>query len=298
MAEPNQALIVTGFGAGGESDSGTAFKIVVGKGAAVIPGFQVARKLSLDTRSTQLEVDCVTQQGIALNVEGVVIYKMGDDPRSIPNAARRWLDQQQIMNATIRDVFAGHLRSLVGGLTIEEMIRQRERLTNEVCASSADEMAKLGLQVDSLQIQEIDDATGYIVNLGAPHAAPVASAARIAEAQRDQEATRAEQEASALKAAAIRDAAIGRRASRQRSTRPTPRRCRLDRCRTLLRRRTSWSPRRALRSWALTSPISGSSRRSASRQTPRPTATARWPRPIVTRESAPPRRRRRRPSSR
>ncbi len=64
VAEPNQALIVTGFGAGGESDSGTAFKIVVGKGAAVIPGFQVARKLSLDTRSTQLEVDCVTQQGI------------------------------------------------------------------------------------------------------------------------------------------------------------------------------------------------------------------------------------------
>jgi len=189
VAEPNQALIVTGFGAGGESDSGTAFKIVVGKGAAVIPGFQVARKLSLDTRSTQLEVECVTQQGIALNVEGVVIYKMGDDPRSIPNAARRWLDQQQIMNATIRDVFAGHLRSLVGGLTIEEMIRQRERLTNEVCASSADEMAKLGLQVDSLQIQEIDDPTGYIANLARPHTAAVQSAARIAQADADREAT-------------------------------------------------------------------------------------------------------------
>jgi uncharacterized membrane protein YqiK len=69
-------------------------------------------------------------------------------------------------------------------------------------------MAKLGLQVDSLQIQEIDDATGYIVNLGAPHAAAVAAAARIAEAQRDQEATQAEQEANALKAAAIRDASI------------------------------------------------------------------------------------------
>ncbi|MBI1376562.1 MAG: flotillin family protein [Frankiales bacterium] len=208
VAEPNQALIVTGLGARGESEAGADFKIVVGKGAAVVPGFQVARRLSLDSRSTRLEVDCVTQQGIALTVRGVVIYKVGDDPRSISNAARRWLDQQQVMNATIHDVFSGHLRSIVGGLTVEEMIRQRERLTNEVRASSSDEMAKLGLQVDSLQIQEIDDATGYIVNLGAPHAAAVAAAARIAQAQRDQEATQAEQEASALKAAAVREASI------------------------------------------------------------------------------------------
>ncbi len=209
VAEPNQALIITGLGARGETaGAGSDFKIVAGKGTAVIPGFQVARRLSLDTRSTQLEVECVTSQGIALTVKGVVIYKVGDDPRSISNAARRWLDQQQVMNTTIHDIFAGHLRSIVGGLTVEEMIRQRERLTNEVRASSGDEMAKLGLQVDSLQIQEIDDATGYIVNLGAPHAAAVASAARIAAAQRDQEATQAEQEASALKAAAMRDAAI------------------------------------------------------------------------------------------
>ena len=168
VAEPDQSLIVTGLGARGETDSGSAFTIVVAKGAAVIPGLRVARKLSLDTRSTQLEVDCVTQRGIALQVKGVVIHKVGDDPRSISDAARRWLDQQQIMDATIHDVFAGHLRSIVGGLTVEEMIRQRERLTNEVRAWSAAEMAKLGPQVDSLQIQEIDDATGYLVNLGAP----------------------------------------------------------------------------------------------------------------------------------
>jgi uncharacterized membrane protein YqiK len=88
------------------------------------------------------------------------------------------------------------------------MIHNREALTGEVRRSSADEMSKLGLVIDSLQIQEIDDASGYIVNLGKPHAAAITAAARIAEAQRDQEATEAEQVAEAKKAAAIRASRI------------------------------------------------------------------------------------------
>jgi uncharacterized membrane protein YqiK len=112
------------------------------------------------------------------------------------------------MNGTIHELFAGHLRSIVGGLTIEEMIHNRDALTGEVRNSSANEMIKLGLVVDSLQIQEIDDESGYILNLGKPHAAAVAASARIAEAQRDQEATEAEQEANARKAAAVRGSEI------------------------------------------------------------------------------------------
>ncbi|GAA1261682.1 flotillin family protein [Pseudonocardia aurantiaca] len=211
VAEPNEALIISGFRARtspGEAADSLGFKIVTGKGTVVIPGFQAARRLSLDTRGANLQVSCVTKQGIPVAVRGVVIYKVGDDFVSIANAARRFLDQQNTMNDTIHELFAGHLRSICGGLTIEDMIHNREALTGEVRRSSADEMSKLGLVIDSLQIQEIDDASGYIVNLGKPHAAAIAAAARIAEAQRDQEATEAEQVAEAKKAAAIRASRI------------------------------------------------------------------------------------------
>ncbi|WP_283139679.1 flotillin family protein [Rhizohabitans arisaemae] len=212
IAEPNEALIISGLGArGGNRADGVdslGFKIVTGKGTGVLPGFQTARRLRLDSRAANLQVSCVTNQGIPVNVRGVVIYKVGDDLVSIANAARRFLDQQDSMDGAIHELFTGHLRSIIGNLTVEDLILNRERLTSEVRGSAADEMSKLGLIVDSLQIQEIDDTTGYITNMGKPHAARVAATARIAEAQRDQEATEAEQVAAALKAAAVRESQI------------------------------------------------------------------------------------------
>src|SRR5690349_12876246 len=211
VAEPNEALIISGLGVRvdrADTADSLGFKIITGRGVNVLPGFQTARRLSLDTRGTNLQVTCVTKQGLPVTVRAVVIYKVGDDFTSIANAARRFLDQQDGMNGTIHELFSGHLRSIVGGLTIEEMIHNRDALTGEVRQSSADEMIKLGLVVDSLQIQEIDDESGYILNLGKPHAAAVASSARIAEAQRDQEATEAEQAANAKKAGAIRESQI------------------------------------------------------------------------------------------
>jgi uncharacterized membrane protein YqiK len=211
VAEPNEALIISGLGARGqrtETADSMSFKIVTGKGVLVLPGFQTARRLSLDTRVADLQVSCVTNQGIPVHVRGVVIYKVGDDFASIANSARRFLDQQDRMDDKTHQLFAGHLRSIVGSLTIEDMLHNREALTSQVRHSSADEMSKLGLIVDSLQIQEIEDTTGYITNLGKPHAAAIAASARIAEAQRDQEATEAEQVAAAMNAAAWRDSQI------------------------------------------------------------------------------------------
>jgi uncharacterized membrane protein YqiK len=211
VAEPNEALIISGLGARSKPIDGVdslGFKIVTGKGTATLPGFQVARRLRLDSRAANLEVNCVTQQGIPVKVRGVVIYKVGDDFVSIANAARRFLEQQDSMNDAIHELFTGHLRSIIGNLTVEDLILNRERLTSETRSSAADEMSKLGLVVDSLQIQEIDDETGYIVNLGRPHAAKVAAAARIAEAERDQEATQREQETERQKAEVIRDTEI------------------------------------------------------------------------------------------
>jgi uncharacterized membrane protein YqiK len=184
------------------------FKIVTGKGTLVVPGVQTVRRLTLDLREAELAIDCVTHQGIPLGIKGVVIFKVGDDFTSIANAARRFLDQQGQMDARVHNVFAGHLRAIVGNMTVEEMIRDREKLTQLTRQSSGTEMEKLGLIVDSLQIQEIDDPTGYIENLGKPHAAAVASQARIAEAHADREATEQEQQADALKAEARRESQI------------------------------------------------------------------------------------------
>jgi uncharacterized membrane protein YqiK len=205
VAEPNEALIVSGMrshelpeGAG----RGLGFRIIVGRGVFVIPILQRARPLSLDLHEVELDINCVTTQGIPVGVKAVVIYKIADDYPSISNAARRFLEQEDQMNTLVHNVFAGHLRSIVGSMTVEQMIRARDRLTTETRESSAIEMQKLGLTIDSLQIQEIDDKTGYIANIGAPEAARVAKEARIAQAEADREATEREQEAEALKAAA------------------------------------------------------------------------------------------------
>jgi len=214
VAEPNEALIISGLGAKAhnrDTAESLGFKITTGKGTMVLPGFQTCRRLSLDTRVSGLEVTCVTSQGIKVHVRGVVIYKIGDDFSSIANAARRFLDQQKMMDDKTHQLFAGHLRSIVGNLTVEDLLRDRDRLTNQVRTSSADEMGKLGLVVDSLQIQDIEDNVGYIDNLGKPNSAAVASAARIAEAQRNQEATEAEQMSEQANAGQIRDTEIKKR---------------------------------------------------------------------------------------
>lgn len=215
VAEPNEALIISGLGAHGDSsadmpgDTGRGFKIVVGRGTAVIPGFQTVRRFYLGLRTTTLTVKAPSNQSIPLTVKGVVVFKVADDKSSIANAARRFLEQtEDVLVGTIHELFAGHLRAIVGGLSVEDMLHNRESLTSAIRSSLADDLGKLGLIVDSLQIQEIDDEVGYINNLGKPQAAAIEAAARIAAAQRDQEATQAEQVADARKAEAVRQSQI------------------------------------------------------------------------------------------
>jgi uncharacterized membrane protein YqiK len=114
------------------------------------------------------------------------------------------------MEELVGRVFAGHLRSIIGGLTVESIIRERDRVAQEVKDGSHSEMEKLGIVVDALEIQEIEDSSGYINNLAAPHAASIASQARIAKAHADQEAAERELAAAAMKAQFERDTAIKR----------------------------------------------------------------------------------------
>ncbi len=202
---PNEALLISGSRRKAQD---TQFRIVTGHGCFVVPVKQKARFLSLSLRESEIEEECITTQGIKLRVRAIAAFKVGDDVPSIANAARRFLAEQNRMEELVGRIFAGHLRSIIGSLTVEEIIRERDRLAQEVKDGSHGEMEKLGIVVDSLQIQEIEDDSGYINNIAAPHAAAVASKARIAAAQADQEATQREQEAAALKAQYQRDAQI------------------------------------------------------------------------------------------
>ena len=199
---PNEALLISGSRHKGEQ---TQFRIVTGHGALVIPVKQKARILSLSLHEAEIAEECVTTQGIRLRIRAVAAFKIGDDNASIANAARRFLSEQDRMEELVGRIFAGHLRSIIGSLTVEEIIRERDRLAQEVKDGSHGEMEKLGIVVDSMLIQEIEDASGYISNLASPHATAVASLARIAAAKADQEATQREQEASALRFEYVRN---------------------------------------------------------------------------------------------
>jgi uncharacterized membrane protein YqiK len=202
---PNEALLISGSK---RHKDATQFRIVTGHGSFVMPIKQRARMLSLALQEAEITEECITNQGIRLNVRAVTAFKVGDDFASIANAARRFLSEQDKMEMLVGRVFAGHLRSIIGGLTVEQIIRERDRVAQEVKDGSHAEMEKLGIVVDALEIQEIEDASGYISNLAAPHAAAAASQARIAKAQADMQAAEREMAAFAMKAQYERDLSI------------------------------------------------------------------------------------------
>ena len=126
----------------------------------------------------------------------MIAFKVGNDTESIVNAGQRFLSDQDQMSVLTGRIFAGHLRSIIGSMTVEEIVTERQKLATEVLDTSKAEMAKIGLIVDSLQIQSIDDGdTGYIEAMSAPHKAAIQRQAQIAQAQATQASVEAEQEA-------------------------------------------------------------------------------------------------------
>jgi flotillin len=189
---PDEALLVSGKKA---RSGDLPFRIVTGHGAFVFPIRSRVSTLTLSMQESEVAEECVTKQGITLQCRAVIAFKVGDDFESIANAARRFLEDQDRMSILTGRIFAGHLRSIIGSMTVEEIIRERQRLAEEVLDASKPEMEKIGLVVDSLQIQSIDDrGSGYIAALAAPHQAAVTRDANIAKAQAEQAAAQAQQE--------------------------------------------------------------------------------------------------------
>jgi flotillin len=203
---PDQAMLISG-GKSGRVD--TPFRVVTGHGTFVMPVFRKVRYLTLAMCEAEVAEVCVTKQGISLNVRAVIAFKVGNDPESIVNAGQRFLSDQDQMSVLTGRIFAGHLRSIVGSMTVEEIVTERQKLASEVLEGSKEEMARIGLTVDSLQIQSIDDMKiGYIAAMSAPHNARIQQAAQIAQAQSNQLAAQAEQDSQRKQAEYARQTSI------------------------------------------------------------------------------------------
>jgi flotillin len=204
---PNEALLISG-----RKQRGTdalPFKIVTGHGAFVVPIFSRASRLTLAMQEAEVEEDCYTRQGLTLAVRAVIAFKVGDDHESIAAAARRFQGDQSQMSILVGRIFSGHLRSIIGSMTVEAIIREQQTLADAIVDASKTEMARIGLDVDSLQISSIDDkGAGYIQALAAPHQARVNQEAKVAQAIADQASAMAQQESRRNQAEYARQTAI------------------------------------------------------------------------------------------
>jgi len=203
---PDEAMLISG---GNSGRDGSPFRVVTGHGAFVLPFFRQATFLTLAMRESEVAEQCVTKQGIALQARAVIAFKVGNDTESITNAAQRFLSDQDQMTVLAGRIFAGHLRSIIGSMTVEEIVTERQKLATEVLDGSKAEMVKMGLIVDSLQIQSIDDmGAGYIDAMAAPHNAAIQRQAKIAQAQANQAAAEAEQDSQRKQAEYARQTAV------------------------------------------------------------------------------------------
>ncbi|MDT4932866.1 MAG: flotillin [Pseudonocardiales bacterium] len=188
---PDEAMLISGGKAKGAD---APFRVVTGRGAYAAPMFRKVRFITLSMSESEVEENCVTKQGIALKVKAVIAFKVGNDTESIVNASQRFLSDQTQMSVLTGRIFSGHLRSIIGSMTVEEIVTERQKLASEVLDGSKEEMAKIGLTVDALQIQSIDDmGLGYIAAMAAPHNAAIQRAAKVAASQADQAAAEAQQ---------------------------------------------------------------------------------------------------------
>jgi flotillin len=203
---PDEAMLISG-GRHGMKDA--PFRVVTGHGAFVTPMFRKVRYLTLAMREAEVAETCVTKQGISLNVRAVIAFKVGNDTESIVNAGQRFLSDQDQMAVLTGRIFAGHLRSIIGSMTVEEIVTERQKLATEVLDGSKAEMVSIGLTVDSLQIQSIDDmGAGYIAAMAAPNNAAIQRQAKIAQAAADQASAEAVQASARKQAEFARQTAV------------------------------------------------------------------------------------------
>ncbi|EPD49715.1 hypothetical protein HMPREF1210_03162 [Paenisporosarcina sp. HGH0030] len=190
---PDEALIVTGSYLGAKTvhtdESGNRIKIIRGGGTFVFPVFQQAQPLSL--LSSKLEVttpEVYTEQGVPVMADGTAIIKIGGSISEIATAAEQFLGKsKEDRENEAKEVLEGHLRSILGSMTVEEIYKNRDKFSQEVQRVASQDLAKMGLIIVSFTIKDVRDKNGYLDSLGKPRIAQVKRDADIATAEADKE---------------------------------------------------------------------------------------------------------------
>ncbi|HVT96088.1 MAG TPA: SPFH domain-containing protein [Acidobacteriaceae bacterium] len=210
-AGPNEALIVYGF---------RGPRVIKGHGTIIFPMVENCRELSLELMSFDVapQQDLYTKQGVAVTVEAVAQIKVRSDQESILTAAEQFLTKTPPQReGLIRLVMEGHLRGIIGQLTVEQIVKEPEMVADRMRGTCADDMSKMGLEVVSFTIKEVRDKNEYITNMGRPDIVRIKRDAEIAaaEAERDTAIRRANatREAAVAKAAADQERVIAETAS-------------------------------------------------------------------------------------
>ncbi|HZQ21673.1 MAG TPA: SPFH domain-containing protein [Terriglobales bacterium] len=180
-AGPHEALVVYGF-------RGT--RVVKGHGTVIFPMIENCRELSLELMSFDVapQQDLYTKQGVAVTVEAVAQIKVKSDTESILTASEQFLTKTpEQREGLIRLVMEGHLRGIIGQLTVEEIVKQPEMVSDRMRSTCADDMNKMGLEVISFTIKEVRDKNEYITNMGRPDVARIKRDADVAAAEADRD---------------------------------------------------------------------------------------------------------------
>src|ERR1700693_2683047 len=180
-AGPNEALIVYGF-------RGT--RIIKGGGTIIFPMVEMCKELSLELMSFDVapQQSLYTNQGVAVTVEAVAQLKVKSDPVSIRTAAEQFLTKRpEQREGLIRLVMEGHLRGIIGQLTVEQIVKEPEMVGGRMRSTCADDMSKMGLEVVSFTIKEVRDKNEYITNMGRPDTARIKRDAEVAAAEADRD---------------------------------------------------------------------------------------------------------------
>ncbi len=200
VAGPNEAFIVTGRKGrpvtnpetGVVSTDLSGQKVVMGASVFVLPVIQKLAVLDLSARQISVHVaSAVSAQGIKVSLEGVAIVKVGGSDESVRSAAQRFLGQQDAIEPFTQEVLAGSLRSIVGRLSVEEIVKDRAAFAREVAEEAETSLTNQGLVLDTFQLQDIQTEGSYLKDLGRPEAARAEKEASIAEAIARREAEQA-----------------------------------------------------------------------------------------------------------
>ncbi|KWX73272.1 hypothetical protein AML91_19480 [Paenibacillus jilunlii] len=213
---PDEGMIVTGsfLGSNHISDdgSGRKIKIVRGGGAFILPVFQKAEFMSLLSHKLDVTTpEVYTEQGVPVIADGVAIIKVGSSTEDVATAAEQFMGKPiDALKSEAQEVLEGHLRAILGSMTVEEVYRNRDRFAQEVQGVAARDLKKMGLQIVSFTIKDVRDKHGYLEALGKPRIAAVKRDAEIAEAEalRDARIQKANAEEQGQKAELLRDTNI------------------------------------------------------------------------------------------